>query len=122
MRSSWLRRFVPRTRASSCADEAFPDELGRSGRTASVRPVGRDGLGGAVRIVTEIGKAAAEVARDLGVQPSTLQNWAHRARARADAEAAGGLSESERDELRRLSEDAHGAQQLDLPLKGPESV
>ncbi|MFF7143092.1 transposase [Streptomyces nodosus] len=59
---------------------------------------------GAVRIVTETGKSAAEVARDLGVQPSTLQNWIHRARARADAEAAGGLSESERDELRRLRE------------------
>jgi transposase len=60
---------------------------------------------GAVRIVTETGKSAAEVARDLGVQASTLQNWVHRARARADAEAAGGLSESERDELRRLREE-----------------
>jgi transposase len=60
---------------------------------------------GAVRIVTETGKSAAEVARDLGVHESTLQNWVHRARTRADAEAAGGLSESERDELRRLREE-----------------
>lgn len=32
---------MPRTRASPCADEAFPGELGRSGRTVAVRPVGR---------------------------------------------------------------------------------
>ncbi len=49
--------------------------------------------------------SAAEVARDLGVRPSTLQNWVHRARARADADAAGGLGGSERDELRRLREE-----------------
>ncbi|MET8626293.1 transposase [Kitasatospora sp. NPDC004669] len=60
---------------------------------------------GAVRIVTETGKSAAEVARDLGVHESTLQNWVHRARVRADVEAAGDLGESERDELRRLREE-----------------
>jgi transposase len=60
---------------------------------------------GAVRIVMETGKPAAEVARDLGVHEGTLQTWVHRAKARADAEAAGGLNESEREELRRLREE-----------------
>ncbi|MFJ5882918.1 transposase [Kitasatospora cineracea] len=49
-------------------------------------------IAGAVRIVTETGKPAAEVARDLGVHESTLQNWVHRARARADSEAGGSPS------------------------------
>ncbi|WP_406001048.1 transposase [Streptomyces sp. NBC_00829] len=57
---------------------------------------------GAVRIVLETGKSAAEVARDLGVHEGTLQTWVHRAKARAAAEAAGGLDESEREQLRRL--------------------
>ncbi|MBD0694140.1 transposase [Streptomyces sp. CBMA123] len=74
---------------------------------------------GAVRIVTETGKSAAEVARDLGVQPSTLQNWVHRARTRADAEAAGGLSESERDELRRLR-DENARQRKEIAELGME--
>jgi len=60
---------------------------------------------GAVRIVLETGKSAAEVARDLGVHEGTLQTWVHRARVRADAEAAGGLDECEREELRRLREE-----------------
>ncbi|MEU5307070.1 transposase [Streptomyces noursei] len=60
---------------------------------------------GAVRIVLETGKPSAEVAWDLGGHAGTLQTWVHRARARADAEAAGGLSESEREELRRLREE-----------------
>lgn len=60
---------------------------------------------GAVRIVLETGKPAAEVARDLGVHEGTLQTWVHRARARAAAEASGGLDESEREELRRLREE-----------------
>ncbi|MFF4410830.1 transposase [Streptomyces sp. NPDC001404] len=53
----------------------------------------------------ETGKPAAEVARDLGVHEGTLQTWVHRAKARADAEATGGLSESEREELRRPREE-----------------
>jgi transposase len=60
---------------------------------------------GAVRIVTETGKTTAEVARDLGVHTGTLQNWVHQARRREDAAAIGRLSESERDELRRLREE-----------------
>ncbi|WP_030689568.1 transposase [Streptomyces sp. NRRL B-1347] len=60
---------------------------------------------GAVRIVLETGKPSAEVARDLGVHEGTLQTWVHRARSRADAQAAGGLDETEREELRRLREE-----------------
>ncbi|MFF3404456.1 transposase [Streptomyces sp. NPDC002659] len=60
---------------------------------------------GAVRVVRESGKSAAEVARDLGVREGTLQTWVHRARVRADAEAAGGLEESVREELFRLREE-----------------
>ncbi len=35
---------------------------------------------GAVRIVTETGKSAAEVARDLGINETTLASWVSRAR------------------------------------------
>lgn len=58
-----------------------------------------------MRIVLETGKPSAEVARDLGVHAGTLQTWVHRARARTDAEGADELSESEREELRRLREE-----------------
>lgn len=40
---------------------------------------------GAVRIVLETGKPAAEVARDLGVHEGTLQTWVSRARGAAEA-------------------------------------
>ncbi|QCX82445.1 Transposase (plasmid) [Streptomyces sp. YIM 121038] len=60
---------------------------------------------GAVRIVLETGKSSAQVAWDLGVHEGTLQTWVHRAKTRADAEAVGGLNESEREELRRLREE-----------------
>ncbi|MEY9997252.1 transposase [Streptomyces sp. V4I8] len=60
---------------------------------------------GAVRIVLETGKPSAQVARDLGVHEGTLQTWVHRAKARVDAEARGGLDESEREELQRLREE-----------------
>ncbi|MFE3526521.1 transposase [Streptomyces sp. NPDC059161] len=53
----------------------------------------------------ETEKPSAEVAQGLGAHARTLQTWVHRAQARADAEAAGGLSESEREELRRLREE-----------------
>ena len=42
---------------------------------------------------------------DLGVHEGTLQTWVHRAKARADAQARGGLDEPEREELRRLREE-----------------
>ncbi|MFI1169527.1 transposase [Streptomyces sp. NPDC020801] len=60
---------------------------------------------GAVRIALETGKPAAEVARDLGVHEGTLQTRVHWAKVCSDAEAAGGLNESVRDELRRLREE-----------------
>jgi len=56
---------------------------------------------GAVRIVLETGKSAAQVARDLGVHAATLQNWVHAAR-RASETGTGPLEESEREELARL--------------------
>jgi len=56
---------------------------------------------GAVRIVLETGKPAAEVARDLGVHEGTLQNWVSKARETVQA-GTGSLSESEREELVRL--------------------
>ncbi|WP_420078050.1 transposase (plasmid) [Streptomyces sp. JL4002] len=56
---------------------------------------------GAVRIVLETGKPAAEVARDLGVHEGTLQTWVSRARGAAET-GTGPLEESEREELARL--------------------
>ena len=55
---------------------------------------------GAVRIVLETGKPIAQVARELGINPGTLENWvAKHRRARA---GDGRLSEDERAELVRL--------------------
>lgn len=52
---------------------------------------------GAVRIVAETGKPIAQVAKDLGINETTLASWVSRAR-RADE--AGAVGESE--ELARL--------------------
>ncbi|MFG2305451.1 transposase [Actinacidiphila glaucinigra] len=54
---------------------------------------------GAVRIVTETGRPAAEVARELGINETTLATWVSRAR-RAGGD--GTLGASEREELARL--------------------
>ena len=56
---------------------------------------------GAVRIVREMGKPIAQVARDLGINEGTLGNWVARDR-EARRPGNGGLSESEREELVRL--------------------
>ncbi|MGW7365905.1 transposase [Streptomyces sp. NPDC054841] len=53
---------------------------------------------GAVRIVTETGKAIAEVAKDLAINEATLASWVSRAR-RAGTAPAGASDELER--LRR---------------------
>ncbi|MFF6866437.1 transposase [Streptomyces ardesiacus] len=53
---------------------------------------------GAVRIVTETGKTVAEVAKDLGIDETTLASWVLQAR-RAGAVPGGGNDELER--LRR---------------------
>ncbi|MGW4047327.1 transposase [Streptomyces sp. NPDC004721] len=42
---------------------------------------------GAVRIVTETGKSIAEVARDLGINETTLARWVARARRAGPAPA-----------------------------------
>jgi transposase len=54
---------------------------------------------GAVRIVIETGKSAAEVARDLAINETTLASWVSRAR---KAGGDGTLGDSEREELLRL--------------------
>jgi transposase len=51
---------------------------------------------GAVRIVTETGKPIAQVAKDLGINETTLASWVSRAR------RAGTTSDGEGDELERL--------------------
>ncbi|MFF7234455.1 transposase [Streptomyces sioyaensis] len=70
---------------------------------------------GAVRIVTETGKPAAEVARDLGVNETTLATWVSRAR---KAGGDGTLGDSEREELLRLrrkdSEKSKQIKQLEM--------
>jgi transposase len=57
----------------------------------------------AVELVRSSDRSIVEVARSLGVTDSTLHNWLKADRdARARAADPGGLSEPERDELRRL--------------------
>ena len=51
---------------------------------------------GAVRIVAETGKTLAEVARDLGINETTLATWVSRVR------QAGTASSGESEELARL--------------------
>jgi transposase len=57
----------------------------------------------AVELVRSSGRPIAEVARSLGINEGTLWNWCRAARdATTRAADPGGVSESERDELRRL--------------------
>jgi transposase-like protein len=68
---------------------------------------------GAVRIVRETGKPIAQVARDLGVNEGTLGNWC--AQERANASGAGGLSNGDVQELKRLrSENAELRMERDV--------
>jgi transposase len=55
---------------------------------------------GAVRIVTETGKSAARVARDLGINETTLAGWV--SRARRSGTVGGGRGEGVQEELERL--------------------
>ncbi|MFG2395171.1 transposase [Streptomyces lavendulae] len=55
---------------------------------------------GAVRIVTETGKPLAQVARELGINETTLASWV--SRARRNGAAAGGRRESVQEKLERL--------------------
>ena len=56
---------------------------------------------GAVRLVRETGKPIAQVARELGIVPGTLENWVAKDRRRREG-GDGRLSEDERAELVRL--------------------
>jgi transposase len=69
---------------------------------------------GAVRIVRETGKPIAQVARDLGINAGTLENWVAKDR-RAREGGDGRLTESERAELARLRrENAELAMERDV--------
>jgi transposase len=68
---------------------------------------------GAVRIVRETGKPIAKVARELGLHEGTLGRWVKLDRQAREGE--GPLSESERDELKRLrKENAELAMERDV--------
>jgi len=58
----------------------------------------------AVKLVINTGRKVSTVARELGIQESTLGRWVHdfRARAATGEVGQGGLCESERAELLRL--------------------
>jgi transposase len=69
---------------------------------------------GAVRIVRETGKPIAQVARELGISDGTLGNWV-RLDERSRDGGDGRLSESEREELKRLrAENAELAMERDV--------
>ena len=58
---------------------------------------------GALELVRSSGRPIAEVARSLGINEGTLWNWVKQSRdANIRADDPDALSESERDELRRL--------------------
>ena len=65
------------------------------------RKFDRDFKEGAVRLVCETGKPIAQVARDLGINPGTLENWVTKDRRQREG-GDGRLSEDERAELVRL--------------------
>jgi transposase len=62
----------------------------------------------AVKLVINTGRQVSTVARELGVQESTLGRWVHDFKARAAAGGAGqgGLSETERAGLLRLRKES----------------
>jgi transposase len=69
---------------------------------------------GAVRIVRETGKPIAQVARELGIHPGTLDNWVVADRKQHQT-GNGGLSPDERAELIRLRrENAELAMERDV--------
>ncbi len=69
---------------------------------------------GAVRLVRETGKPIAQVARELGIVPGTLENWVAKVR-RLREGGDGRLSEDERAELVRLRrENAELAMRCDV--------
>lgn len=64
------------------------------------KPYPREYREEAVKLVRESGKSVTAVARDLGIAQETLRQWVRRAEIESgDRE---GLTQAERDELRRL--------------------
>jgi transposase len=82
--------------------------------TETRRKFDQDFRAGAVRLVRETGKPIARIAKDLGIHPATLGNWAAADR-RARGGGSGGLGEDERAELARLRrENAELAMERDV--------
>ena len=76
-------------------------EAKQEGRRGKRRQFTDEFKAGAVRLVLDEGKRVAEVARDLGLTPSSLRTWVERARAdRTNGKT--GLTNEERAELARL--------------------
>ena len=70
----------------------------------------------AVELVRSSGRSRAEVARSLGISDNTLRNWINADRERRDRDAdPNALSESERDELRRLRKE-NAQQRMDMEI------
>ena len=70
----------------------------------------------AVELVRSSGRSRAEVARSLGISDNTLRNWVNAEAVRRDRDAdPDALSESERDELRRLRKE-NAQQRMDMEI------
>jgi transposase len=70
----------------------------------------------AVELVRSSGRSRAEVARSLGISDNTLRNWINADRDRRERDAdPDALSESEREELKRLRELA-AQQSMDMEI------
>jgi transposase len=57
---------------------------------------------GAVRLVLEEGKSAADVGRDLGVHPTVIGGWVRQAKTDAGQGPRGAFTTAEREELSQL--------------------
>jgi transposase len=73
-------------------------EAKQDGRRGKRRKFTDEFKAGAVRLVLDEGKRVAEVARDLGLTPSSLSTWVERARADRSGGKTG-LTTEERAEL-----------------------
>jgi transposase len=62
---------------------------------------------GAVKMVLEEGKSMAQVAKDLDLTRSALENWVRQARVDAGQGTAEALTTSEKEELTRLRRENH---------------
>jgi transposase len=70
----------------------------------------------AIELVRSSGRARAEVARSLGISENTLANWMRADQERRERDAdPNALSESERDELRRLRKE-NVQQRMDMEI------